>query len=168
MRRAGICLLSRLLGLLTLAVFFTIPASVAAQAATINVHSESVFVGKVPHVQRIPNGEAILEFGHNEYPNRAWVSATLCEKYVPGDWEASDCRPYNQYKFRVAGLVYDGYSGQIRLGKHVCAWVENGFLRPVARQTGQCALNINTFPNVFDDGFQKYWRLMDVITIQLR
>jgi hypothetical protein len=91
----------------------------------------------------------------NEYPNRAWVSATLCGKYVPGDWEASDCRPYNQYKFRVAGLIYDGSSGQIRLGKHVCAWVENGFLRPISRQTGQCGLNINTIPNVYDDGFQK-------------
>jgi hypothetical protein len=135
---------------------------------SVKAHSESVFVGKVPHVRRIPNGDAILEFGHNAYPNRAWVSATLCEKYVPGDWEASDCRPYNQYKFRVAGLIYDGNSGQIRLGKHVCAWVENGFLRPISRKTGQCGLNISTIPNVYDDGFQKHWRLMDVITIQLQ
>ena len=61
MRRASICLLSRLLGLLSFAVFFTIPASVATQAETIGTHSETVFVGKVPHVQRIPNGEAIRE-----------------------------------------------------------------------------------------------------------
>ena len=107
---------------------------------SVRAHSESVFVGKVRHVQRIPNGEAILEFGQNVYPNRAWVSATLCEKYVPGDWAASDCRPYNQYKFRVVGLIYDGYSGEIRLGRHVCAWVENGLLRPISRQTGQCGL----------------------------
>jgi hypothetical protein len=134
----------------------------------VTAHSESVFVGKVPHVQRILNGDAILEFGHNEYPNRAWVSATLCEKYVPGDWAASDCRPYNQYKFRVAGLIYDGYSGEIRLGRRVCAWVEDGLLRPIARPTGQCGLNISTITNVYDDGFQKHWRLMDVITIQVQ
>ena len=135
---------------------------------SVTAHSESVFVAKVPHVQRIPNGEAILEFGQNVYLNRAWVSATLCEKYVPGDWAASDCRAYNQYKFRVAGLIYDGYSGEIRLGRHVCAWVENGLLRPIARQTGQCGLRINTITNVYDDGFQKHWRLMDVITIRLQ
>ncbi|WP_454628926.1 hypothetical protein [Bradyrhizobium cenepequi] len=130
-------------------------------------HSESVFVAKVPSVWRTPNGAAFLEFRHNPDQNRAWVSATLCDKYVTGDWAASDCKLYNQHKIRVAGLVYDSSLGAIRFGKHVCARVENGLVGPIYRQTGDCKLNIHTIRANYDNGFETYWRPMDVITMQL-
>jgi hypothetical protein len=130
-------------------------------------HSKSVFVAKVPGVWRTPNGAAFLEFRHNPDLNRAWVSATLCDKYVTGDWAASQCKPYNSYKIPVAGLVYDSSLGAIRLGKHVCAWVENGLGGPIYRQTGSCKLNIGSVRADYTDGFETYWRPMDVITIQL-
>jgi hypothetical protein len=133
----------------------------------VQAHSKSVFVAKVPSVWRTPNGAAFLEFRHNPDLSRAWVSATLCSKYVTGDWAASDCRLYNQHKIPVAGLVYDSSLGAIRLGKHVCAWVENGPGQPIYRQTGLCKLNIGTVREDYTDGFEKYWRPMDVITIQL-
>ncbi|MGY3603636.1 hypothetical protein [Bradyrhizobium sp. Leo121] len=136
-------------------------------AVPVTAHSKSVFVAKVPSVWRTPNGAAFLEFRSNPDLNRAWVSATLCDKYVNGDWAASECKPYNSYKIRVAGLVYDRSLGAIRLGKHVCAWVEDGLVRPIFRQTGQCKLNIGTVRQDYSDGFDTYWRPMDVITIQL-
>jgi hypothetical protein len=130
-------------------------------------HATSVFVAKVPSVWRTPNGAAFLEFRHNPDSNLAWVSADLCDKYVTGDWAASECRLYNQHKIRVAGLVYDSSLSAIRLGRHVCAWVENGLGRPIYRQTGDCKLNIHTVRADYDNGFERYWRPMDVITIQL-
>jgi hypothetical protein len=133
----------------------------------VKARSESIFVAKVPSVQRIPNGEAILEFGHGPDLNGAWVSATLCNKYVDGNWAASDCRPYNHYKIRVAGLVYDRSSGAIRFRRYVCAWAEPGLVRPVYRETGQCSLHIGTIDDEFDDGFKRYRRPMDIITMQL-
>ena len=134
-------------------------------AVSEEAHSKSIFVAKVPSVWRTPNGAAFLEFRHNQ--NRAWVSATLCDRYVTGDWAASDCKLYNQHKIRVAGLVYDSSLGAIRLGRHVCAWVENGLVGSIYRQTGHCKLNIDTVRDDYDDGFERYWRSMDVITIQL-
>jgi hypothetical protein len=135
--------------------------------APVNAHSASVFVAKVPSVWRTPNGAAFLEFRHNPALNRAWVSATLCDKYVTGDWAASDCKLYNRYQIRVAGLTYDRSLGAIRLGGHVCAWVENGLVGPIYRQTGECKLNIGTVRADYDNGFEGYWRPMDVISIQL-
>jgi hypothetical protein len=146
------------IALLSMAFMLVVPAQ---------AHSASVFVAKVPGVWRTPNGAAFLEFRHNPDLNRAWVSATLCSKYVTGDWAASDCRLYNQHQIRVAGLVYDRSLNAIRLGKHVCAWVESGPGQPIYRQTGDCKLNIGTIRDEYDNGFERYWRPMDVITIQL-
>jgi hypothetical protein len=134
---------------------------------SVKAHSETVFVGKVRSVWRTPNGAAFLEFRHNPDLKRAWVSATLCDKYVTGDWAASDCKLYNRHQIRVAGLIYDSSLGAVRLGRHVCAWVENGLVGPIYRQTGHCRLNIGTIRDEYDDGFERYWRPMDVITIQL-
>ena len=136
-------------------------------AVSVEAHSESIFVAKVPSVQRIPNGEAILEFRHDPGLNGAWVSATLCNKYVVGNPSASDCRPYNQYRIKVAGLIYDRSSGAIRFHRYVCAWTEPGLVAPVYRETGQCKLHIGTIGDEYDDGFKRYWRSMDVITMQL-
>jgi hypothetical protein len=129
-------------------------------AVSPGVHAETIFVAEVPSVQTWPNGAAILEFRHDN-PGRAWVSATFCGKLIASDPENSDCRPYNEYNFRVRGLAYDSSSGAIRLGSHVCAWTEPGILRSVDRQTGQCTLSVNTVRH--DDR-----RLMGVINIQLR
>jgi len=142
-------------------------STISMLVVSAEARSESIFVAKVRSVQRIPNGAAILEFRGDPDLNRAWVSATLCGKYVVGDWAASDCRPYNQYKIRVAGLVYDSSSGAIRFRRHVCARVENGLVGPIYRQTGDCKLRIGTIGDEYDDGFKRYWRPMDVITIQL-
>lgn len=142
-----------------LSTFFMLVVSVEA-------HSESIFVAKVRSVWRTPNGAAFLEFRHDPDLNRAWVSASLCSKYVVGDWAASDCRPYNQYSIRVSGLIYDSSLGAIRFRRQVCAWVENGLVRPIYRQTGHCKLHIGTISE-YDDGFERHWRPMDVITIQL-
>lgn len=137
-------------------------------APSAQANAEAVFVGKVPSVGHWPSGDAILEFRHDAALRNAWVSATLCEKYIPGDWENSDCRPYNSYKFKVPGLIYDGRSGEIRLGGRVCATVDNGWLGSTARQTGQCGLKIGTIDQVYDGPFERHWRPMDVITIQLK
>lgn len=142
-------------------------STILVLAVPATAYSKTVFVAKVRSVWRTPNGAAFLEFGGNPAFNRAWVSATLCGKYVPGDWAASDCRLYNQYKIGVAGLIYDRSSGAIRLGRHVCAWVENGLVRPIYRQTGDCQLNIDTVRAGYDNGFARSWQPMDVITIQL-
>lgn len=128
----------------------------------------TVFVAKVPSVWRWPTGEAILQFRHNADLGRAWISATLCEKYIPGNWEDSDCRRYNQYDFRVGGLIYDSSSGEIRLGKHICARVEDGLLGPLNRQTGRCRPNIDRVREEYPGGLEGQWRWMDVITVQLR
>ncbi|MCA6107284.1 hypothetical protein [Bradyrhizobium cenepequi] len=133
----------------------------------VKAHSQSVFVAKVPGVWRTPNGAAFLEFRSDPDLNRAWVSATLCDKYVTSDWAASDCKLYNQHKIRVAGLIYDSSLGAIRFGRHVCAWVENGLGTPIHRQTGDCKLNIHSVRADYDNGFETYWRPMDVITMQL-
>lgn len=142
--------------------------AVSVLVVSVNANAAAVFVAKVPAVWRWPSGAAILEFRHNADPGRAWVSATLCERYIPGNWEDSDCRRYNQYDFRVGGLIYDRSSGEIRLGRHICARVENGLLGPVDRQTGRCGLAIDRVREEYDDGIQRRWRWMDVITIQLR
>jgi hypothetical protein len=142
-----------------LCVVSILPASAKADA-------ESTFVGKVPAVRTFPNGAALLEFQLDPDLGRAWVSASYCEKYVSGDWAASDCRPYNRYKFSVRGLTYDGSSGVIHFGRHVCALVENGLLRPIVRQTGRCNLTSVTIRQ--DYGLQRNWRWMDVITLQLK
>jgi hypothetical protein len=131
-------------------------------------NAETVFVAKVRSVQTWPNGAAILEFRHNDNPGRAWVSATLCDRFVAGDPENSDCKLYNQYDFHVPGLTYDRSSGAIRLGSRVCARVEPGLLRPVDRETGQCQLSIHTVRQEADNGFRGNWRWMDEINIQLR
>ena len=146
-----------------IALCLTIFATVVSGKA----HSESILVGKVPAVWRTPNGAAFLDYGYNPDTNRPFVSVTLCSKYVTGDWAASDCRPYNQYKIGVAGLVYDRALGAIRLGRHVCAWAENGLVRPIYRKTGECPLNIGTTRVDYDNGFDRHWQPMDVITIQL-
>src|SRR5262249_19797592 len=101
-------------------------------------------------------------------PSRAWVSATLCGRFIAGDPESSDCRRYNQHDFHVRGLVYDRSSGAIRFGSHVCAWVEPGFLRSIDRQTGECQLSIHKVRQDNAEGFQDSWRWVDVISIQLR
>jgi hypothetical protein len=134
--------------------------------APAKAHAKSIFVGKVPTVQTWPNGASFLDFQLDPSLGRAWVSASFCEKYIPGDWAASDCRPYNRYKFRVRGLTYDGSSGVIRFGSHVCAMVENGLLRPIVRQTGRC--NLTTVTIRQDQGLEGNWRSMDVITLQLK
>jgi hypothetical protein len=131
-------------------------------------NANTVFVAKVRSVSTSTNGAAIMEFRHNENPGRAWVSVSLCGRFIAGDPGASDCRVYNQYDFHVPGLTYDRSSGAIRLGSRVCAWVEPGLLRPVDRETGQCQLSIHTVRQDIDTGFRGSWRWMDVINIQLR
>jgi hypothetical protein len=147
-------------------LLFLSAASILAVSPSVN--AETVFVAKVPNVQTWPNGAAILEFRHGDNPGRAWVSATLCGKYFAGDSENSDCRRYNQHEFPVRGLIYDRSSSEIRLGRHVCAWVEPGLLRAVDRPTGQCTLSVNTVRQDDDDRLQGNWRWMDVINIHLR
>ena len=44
---------------------------------------------------------------------------------------------------------------------------EPGLAAPVYRETGQCKLHIGTMGDQYDDGFRRYWRPMDVITMQL-
>lgn len=136
--------------------------------ASPGVNAGTIFVAEVRSVQTWPNGAAILEFRHGDNPSRAWVSATLCGRFLAGDSENSDCRRYNQHDFHVRGLIYDRSSGAIRLGPYVCAGVEPGLLRSVDRQTGQCQLSIHTVRQDDDQGFQGSWRWMDVINIQLR
>ena len=128
--------------------------------------ASTVFVAKVRSVPTSPNGAAIMEFRHNDNPGRAWVSVTLCGKFITGDPEASDCPAYNQYRFHVPGLTYDKSSGAIRLGSHVCATVEPGLGRPVDRETGQCQLSIHTVRQ--DVGNGGSWDWMDEINIELR
>jgi hypothetical protein len=140
--------------------------AVSILAASSKANAESIFVGKVPTVQTWPNGASFLEFQLDPDLGRAWVSADFCERYFPADWAASDCRPYNRYKFRVRGLTYDGSLGVIRFGRHVCALVENGLMRPIVRQTGRCNLTTATIRQ--DYGFERNWRSMDVITLQVR
>jgi hypothetical protein len=65
------------------------------------VNAGTVFVAEVPAVQTWPNGAAILEFRHGDNPSRAWVSATLCGRFIAGNSENSDCRIYNQHDFHV-------------------------------------------------------------------
>jgi hypothetical protein len=141
-------------------------ATIFMLAVSVQAHSESVFVAKVPSVWRTPNGEALLEFRSDL--RRAWISATLCEKYVPGNWAASECKQHNRYNFRVPGLIYDSFSGEIRLGGHVCARVDNGLVGPIYRQTGNCGLNIGAVRDEYDDGAERHWRWMDVISVQLK
>ena len=129
--------------------------AVSISAASAKANAESIFVGEVPAVHTFPNGASFLEFQLDPHQGHAWVSASFCEKYVTGDWAASDCRPYNRYKFNVRGLTYDGYSGVIHFGRHVCAVVENGPFHPIVHQTGRCKLTSVTI------------RWMDVITLQL-
>ncbi|MCA1452203.1 hypothetical protein I6F35_03100 [Bradyrhizobium sp. BRP22] len=86
--------------------FIALLSTIFVLVVPAQAYSRTVFVGKVPSVWRTPNGAAFLEFRHNPDSNRVWVSATLCDKYVTGDWAASDCKLYNQHKIRVAGLVY--------------------------------------------------------------
>ena len=131
-------------------------------------NAKTVFVAKVRSVPTSPNGAAILTFRHNDNPGRAWVSVSLCGRFIAGDPGSSDCPVYNQYDFHVPGLTYDRSSGAIRLGSRVCAWAEPGLLRPVDRETGQCQLSIHTVRQDVDNGFQGSWRWMDVINIQLR
>ncbi len=131
-------------------------------------NANTVFVAKVRSVPISPNGAAIMTFRHNDNPGRAWVSVSLCGRFIAGDPESSDCGVYNQYDFHVPGLIYDRSSGAIRLGSRVCAWVEPGLLRPVDRETGQCQLNIHTVRQDVDTGFGGSWRWMDVINIELR
>jgi hypothetical protein len=132
------------------------------------VNAGTVLVAEVPSVQTWPNGAAILEFHHGDNPSRAWISATLCGRFIAGDSENSDCRRYNQHDFHVRGLTYDRALGAIRFGSHVCAWVEPGLLRPVDRQTGECRLSIHKVRQDDDEGFERSWRWMDVIAIHLR
>jgi hypothetical protein len=146
-------------------IMIALLSAVSVLVVSAKADAGSVFVAKVPSVWRWPNGEAILEFRHNADLRRAWISATLCEKYIPGNWEDSDCRRYNQYDFRVNGLIYDRSSNEIRLGRHICTRVENGLLGPINRQTGHCGLTIGRVREEYDDG---NWRWMDVITIQLK
>ena len=140
--------------------------AVSVLTASAKANAESIFVGKVPTVHTWPNGASFLDFQLDPDLGRAWVSASFCERYFPGDWAASDCRPYNRYKFRVRGLTYDGSSGVIHYGRHVCALVENGLLRPIVRQTGRCNLTSVTVRQ--DHGLQRDWRWMDVITLQVK
>ncbi|HEX3441790.1 MAG TPA: hypothetical protein VHT93_15705, partial [Pseudolabrys sp.] len=134
--------------------------------ASTKANAESIFVAKVPWVQTWPNGASFLEFKLDPELGHAWVSASFCERYIFGDPAASECKPYNQYNFRVRGLTYDGSSGVIRIGGHVCAVVENGLVRPIIRQTGHC--NLTSVKVRQDYEFPRYWRWMDVISLQLK
>jgi hypothetical protein len=149
-------------------IMIALLCAVSVLVISAKANAGTVFVAKVPSVWRWPTGEAILEFRHNADLRRAWISATLCEKYIPGNWEDSECKRYNQYDFRVVGLVYDSSSGEIRLGKHICAQVENGLLGSISRQTGHCGLTTSRVREEYDDGIQGHWRWVDVITIQLK
>jgi hypothetical protein len=150
---------------LNMKITIALLCAICISTASAKANAESIFVGKVRSVQTWPNGASFLQFELDPDRGLAWVSASFCERYIFGDPEASDCKAYNQYNFRVRGLAYDRSSGVIHVGRHVCARVENGLVRPIIRKAGHCDLTTVSVRQYY--GLQRDWRWMDVISLQL-